>query len=90
MDKKTQNKLKRIRQKIDNLDNKLLKILSKRFDYSKQISALKKGQNIQDTNRETALQLKWQKKSIKLNLNETFSAELLNQILTESKKIQSK
>ena len=88
MEKHKNNKLKKIRQKIDNLDRKILKLLAKRFDYSRLISGLKQGKNITDPNREIQLSNKWQNQSIKLGINSSCSNKILDTILEESKNIQ--
>ena len=83
-------KIKCLRKKIDCVDKKILKLLSKRFVLTDKIGKIKKLEQIEieDKNRETELVDKFASFSEKSNLDKKFTLDLLQLILQESKKRQ--
>ncbi|PIZ95850.1 MAG: hypothetical protein COX80_03175 [Candidatus Magasanikbacteria bacterium CG_4_10_14_0_2_um_filter_33_14] len=83
-------KIKCLRKKIDCVDKKILKLLSKRFVLTDKIGKIKKLEQIEieDKNRETELVDKFVSFSEKSNLDKKFTLDLLQLILQESKKRQ--
>jgi len=83
-------KIKCLRKKIDCVDKKILKLLSKRFVLTDKIGKIKKLEQIEieDKNRETEPVDKFVSFSEKSNLDKKFTLDLLQLILQESKKRQ--
>ena len=79
-----------LRKKIDSLDLKLLKTLSKRFKLVSKIGSFKKenNQKIIDNNREEELEKKISASARKLGLSEDFTKKLYELIIEESHRIQ--
>ncbi len=79
--------LDKLRLQIDNTDNEILYLIKRRFQTIKKIAKYKLEHNleIEDLNREDAIMLDKTRKSITLNLNESFTRELFEIILQESK-----
>ena len=80
-------KLKIFRKKFDNIDNRILNLLNKRTQISKQIGKYKKQNTlpIQDKNREKQLLTNIQKKAKKQNLNKKYINQLFKIILKNSR-----
>jgi chorismate mutase len=74
----------------DSVDEKILKLLEKRFLFTDEIGKIKKQEKIKvvDKNRETEILFKYKKISEKLKLNKKFTENILKLILQESKKRQ--
>lgn len=80
--------MEELRNKIDQIDNKILKLLEQRFKICKKIGDYKKQNNlpIQYLQREKEIITT---KTNMTNLNKTFIKELFELIFKESKKIQN-
>ena len=81
------DKIKKLRNEIDVLDNKIMELLETRFLIAKQIGEAKKENNIQvlDTNREDNILLKTTKFSHSPQISNIYKT-----IMNESKNIQRK
>jgi chorismate mutase / prephenate dehydrogenase len=81
-------KLNNMRNKIDRLDNKLIKLLSKRLRLSKRFiqSKLKNNLPLKDVKREKYILDKNKKLAKKLKLDPKFIEDISKKILNESKK----
>jgi chorismate mutase len=83
-------KLNRYRQQIDNIDENVLKLISKRIFFIKKIAKFKDDNKLKiiSWEREKTILEQIGKLSIKLKLNKKFVSKLFKLILTESKRIQ--
>ena len=77
--------LNTLRQKISELDKKLLRTIKERFEISRQIAALK-GDHIYDSQRERELLQEW----LKEGLDENFTRALFHMVLNESRSLMVK
>lgn len=79
-----------LRKKISRLDDKLLKILGKRFDLVSRIGVFKQkeGTEVIDVNREEEVMKAAQAFAEKNNLDKEFVKRLYELIIQESRKIQ--
>ena len=77
-----------LRIRIDNLDKKLLQLLKKRFELTKEVGKIKKIKNltIEDKKRENEI---IENKIKNSNLNSKFIKEFFKLIFKESKKLQN-
>lgn len=75
-----------IRQQIDSLDRMLLENLAQRFALAKQTRALKS--DTFDPSREEEVRTFWQQAARELDLSPSFAEEILDLLLTESKRLQ--
>ena len=75
-----------IRMHITECDQKLLEVLQQRFEYCLQVKAFK--ETIEDTSREDELREIWLENARDLGLSESFTLDLLDSILSESKSLQ--
>ena len=80
-------KLKELRDKIDNIDEEIIKLLIERFDIVEQIMSLKS--EIEDKNRESEILTKLNSLTDKTN-NQEFFTKIYRFIFEESKSIQKK
>jgi len=80
--------IEKLRREINNVDQELVSLLAKRFQLTSQIGAIKreKGLDVFDKNREQEILEKWLQVS---DLEPEFLKNILNLILSESKKRQS-
>jgi len=80
--------IEKLRREINNIDQDLVSLLAKRFQLTSQIGAIKreKGLDVFDKNREQEILEKWLQVS---DLEPEFLKNILNLILSESKKRQS-
>jgi chorismate mutase len=80
--------IEKLRREINNVDQELVSLLAKRFQLTSQIGAIKreKGLKVFDKNREQEILEKWLQVS---DLEPEFLKNILNLILSESKKRQS-
>lgn len=80
-----------LRTQIDELDQEILMLLSKRMTTSAEIAKLKATENlpVEDLNREKQIMDRLKQLSNKYNLSSEFIEKVYNEILLESKKIQS-
>jgi len=76
-----------LRNKIDRLDAKILRLIKKRLKLAKQMGKLKdvQGIKVEDKKREEEVY-----KSLKKNIDSTFVVKIYEQIIDQSKKAQSK
>lgn len=84
--------LSELREKLDEIDYKILESLANRFNIAKEIGKLKKEQSIkiQDKNREKFIINDRTKKLDSLGYNDPlFVSKLFNLIMKKSRKIQS-
>lgn len=79
-----------LRGKVDSIDNRLLKLLSKRFTIASRIGELKRSLNlaITDKNREEAVLERRTKEGKQLGMSEEFIRKIFDDIFSESKRIQ--
>ena len=84
------DKIVRLRETIDELDNSLLDSLSARFQLMPSILAYKqaKGLSIADEKREERIIAKMREKAAELGMNPRFIEQLFLLIIAESKRIQ--
>ena len=78
--------LETLRMHITECDQKLLEVLQQRFEYCLQVKAFK--ETIEDTSREDELREIWLENARDLGLSESFTLDLLDSILSESKSLQ--
>lgn len=78
----------KLREKIDGIDNKLLKLLDSRFEICQKIGELKaqSGKNVTDSGRESFIYYKISSSRAKYKKEIT---SVFSQIITESKNIQN-
>jgi chorismate mutase len=78
------------RRKIDKINQKLLKLLSKRMESSQKIGNFKKSHSsmITDKEREEKMLRRISRQSKKYHLNEQFINTVFQEILNESKRLQ--
>jgi chorismate mutase len=79
--------LEKLRLQIDNTDNEIMFLIKRRFQSIKKVAKYKLEHNleIEDLDREDAVMLDKTRKSITMDLNESFIREVFEIILTESK-----
>ena len=84
------NKIDRLRDKIDNVDQQLLELIKIRLDLAEQIGEVKKENqiNIIDSSREKALFVALEKKCSELNLDADIISNIWHQILEASYRSQ--
>jgi len=81
-----------LRNKIDRLDAKILRLIKKRLKLAKQMGKLKdvQGIKVEDKKREEEVYKSLKKNARKLNIDSTFVVKIYEQIIDQSKKAQSK
>lgn len=79
-----------LRNKINNIDNKIVNLIAKRMSIVKTIGEIKNNHNISiiDTNRELHLQSLHNELAIKYNLDPIFISNLFNKIIKYARKVQ--
>jgi chorismate mutase len=84
------NKIDQIRERIDQLDAKIIELLKQRLTAVEKIGALKREQNIEieDNQRELFLQEQLESLARQNNLSLTFLKRIWDEILLESYRIQ--
>jgi chorismate mutase len=84
------NKIDQIRERIDQLDAKIIELLKQRLTAVEKIGALKREQNIEieDNQRELFLQEQLESLAGQNNLSLTFLKRIWDEILLESYRIQ--
>ncbi len=75
-----------IRQEIDAIDRSLLQLLRRRFLLVSQTTGYKK--QVIDAKREAELRVLWSEEARQSGLSEEFALRLLDEVLTESHRIQ--
>lgn len=85
-------KLDNIRTKIDSIDDKLISLLAKRFSLVQRVGLIKNinNQAIEDKIREKEILKRVTKQAQKLNIPKEFITRLFQNIISESKNIQSR
>lgn len=80
--------IEKLRNKIDNIDKKLLKLLDSRFELSQKIGELKaqSGKSVTDSSRESFIYYKISSSGAKYKEEIT---SVFNHLITQSKNIQS-
>lgn len=83
-------KLDEIRRQVDQTDDRLLELLSKRLMLVQKISAIKKKNAlpVENISREKQILNRFRRKTDKLGLSFTFIKSIFKQILHESKRLQ--
>jgi chorismate mutase len=83
--------MQQIRNQIDGIDKKVIGLLGKRMKLAAELGRLKKkeGLPVLDKKREAEMLAKIEKAAKKQGLNPLFAKKLYNEILKESRKIQS-
>lgn len=83
-------KLDGLRNKIDDIDRKIIDLISQRLKVAKKIRKIKNKENIPvtDSKRETEVLLNIHKYSISNGLDYLFTEKLYRLIIRESKKVQ--
>jgi chorismate mutase len=76
-----------LRAQVDQLDQKILKLLKERFECCMQMTVLK--DKVVDPGREEELKNMWKEEARTLGLSEEFALELLSIFLQESKRLQN-
>ena len=77
-----------LRQQVDGIDKSILQLIAKRFLLVQEIRPLKTA--VADVHREESLHQLWKEHAATLGLSETFIAELLDIVLAESRRLQTK
>ena len=92
MEALTMQNLEDLRKEINNIDDKIIDLLSKRKDLVKDIAQIKKGANkpILDKGREQHILERLKLRSKEKNLDESFIRSIYNIILKSSKEEQEK
>jgi len=82
------SQLKMLRREINEIDDKLIKIVAKRFKVTDKIKDFKIKNNLlmEDNNRELQIMRRVKKQSIKLNLNYQLLQNILRLIINEVKR----
>lgn len=85
-------KLEQTRKKIDQIDKKMLTLLSKRFMLAKRIGLIKQkiGKPVKDKNREIIIINNLMKKTGNLNLDTKFIKKIWLLIIKQSNKMQKR
>ena len=86
------SELERYRKKIDEVNDKILKLLSKRVDIVKKVKQYKQKHNIPitDKGREKVIFEKLGKKAEEFDLSKTSYKEIFEAIIRHSKQVQRK
>lgn len=81
-----------LRNKIDRIDTKILRLLKKRLKLAKQVGKLKDAQGfeIEDRKREEEVYKSLKKNAQKFNIDPAFVVKIYERIIDQSKKAQSK
>lgn len=84
------NELGKLREKIDKLDEKLLKLLAQRLFLSKEIGKIKKNKNlkIRQIEREKEITERMLGFGKKLGIKKSFVSSVIRLLLEESRKLQ--
>lgn len=84
--------LVQLREEIDTIDTQILKLLKRRFEIALEIGEIKQeqGTQIDDVTREEELFEMYKRVAEELELNIEFVKKIFEEIILESKKIQSK
>lgn len=85
-------KLLKIRQEIDKLDLKLIRILARRMSYIPEVAEYKKKHNLRrrQRNREKEIFKNLKNKAVDLSLNPELLNDLFKRIIKESHRIEKK
>lgn len=75
--------LKQLRNKIDQIDEKIIRLISKRFFYTQKVGELKAKENLdgEDLAREKKQFLRYEKLSKKLGIEKELSAKVFSEII---------
>ncbi|MBI2436805.1 MAG: chorismate mutase [Candidatus Magasanikbacteria bacterium] len=86
------NNLENLREEINGIDEQILKLLKTRFEIAQEIGKIKKeqGTQIDDTLREEELFEMYEKLARELGLDGEFVKKIFEEIILESKRIQTK
>lgn len=86
------NKLEEKRQKIEEIDKKIIRLLGERLDLVKEIGRIKKDNNleIEDLKREEKIKEEYKKIAKDLNLEPEELWQVFEKIIEWSKKVQKK
>lgn len=84
--------LNTLREEINGIDREVLKLLKRRFEIVKEIGEIKEIEKleIEDRGREKELYEMYENVARELNLDVEFVKKIFEEIILESKKIQSK
>lgn len=84
--------LKSLRKKIDEIDDELVDVISRRLSLMPEIAEVKRRENVgidqQDREREVIVNIR--KKAGENGLDQDFMEKIMSEIITESKKIQKR
>ena len=82
--------MKQIRNKIDEIDKKILRLLSERFNLVIKIAKIKnkEGLIIKDSEREDEIFKKLEKEANKLGINPQITKKIYTELLKESRRLQ--
>jgi len=84
--------LKSLRKKIDEIDDELVDVISRRISLMPEVAEVKRRENVgidqQDREREVMVNIR--KKALEKGLDQDFMEKIMSEIITESKKIQKR